>query len=72
MFGITKFTAIINPPQSAILAIGAPIERVVSPDETQTTMTVTLSCDARAIEHPEAAEFLETFATIISEPALLA
>jgi pyruvate dehydrogenase E2 component (dihydrolipoamide acetyltransferase) len=71
MFEITEFTAIINAPQSAILAVGAPIERVAADRSVATTVTVTLSIDNSAIEHDEAARWLDEFALHIEEPALL-
>jgi pyruvate/2-oxoglutarate dehydrogenase complex dihydrolipoamide acyltransferase (E2) component len=71
MFGITSFTAIINAPQSAILAVGAPIERVRADRSVGTSVTVTLSIDNSAIEHDEAARWLDEFALHLEEPALL-
>jgi pyruvate dehydrogenase E2 component (dihydrolipoamide acetyltransferase) len=71
MFEITEFTAIINAPQSAILAVGAPIERVQADRSVATTITVTLSIDNSAIEHDEAARWLDEFALHLEEPALL-
>ena len=71
MFGITEFTAIINAPQSAILAVGAPIERLRADRSLATTVTVTLSIDNSAIEHDEAARWLDEFALHLEEPALL-
>lgn len=71
MFGITEFTAIINAPQSAILAVGAPIERLRADRTVATTVTVTLSIDNSAIEHDEAARWLDEFALHLEEPALL-
>jgi pyruvate dehydrogenase complex dihydrolipoamide acetyltransferase long form len=71
MFGITEFSAVINPPQSAILAIGT--SRLILDDnnETQHVMSVTLSYDSRVIEEDTAAKFLETFKTVIEDPIAL-
>jgi pyruvate dehydrogenase E2 component (dihydrolipoamide acetyltransferase) len=72
MFGIKDFTAIINPPQSAILAVGAGEERAVVRDGKivpATIMTVTMSCDHRVIDGATGARFLQTLKIFIEEPA---
>jgi pyruvate dehydrogenase E2 component (dihydrolipoamide acetyltransferase) len=72
MFGIKDFTAVINPPQSAILAVGAGEKRaIVVGDklEIATLMTVTLSCDHRVIDGATGARFLQAFKQFIEEPA---
>ncbi len=72
MFGIKDFTAVINPPQSAILAVGAGEKRpVVVGDkiEIHQVMTVTLSCDHRVIDGATGARFLQVFKQFIEEPA---
>jgi pyruvate dehydrogenase E2 component (dihydrolipoamide acetyltransferase) len=72
MFGIRDFTAVINPPQAAILAVGAGEKRaVVTGDsiEIATVMTVTLSCDHRVIDGATGARFLAAFKQFIEEPA---
>jgi pyruvate dehydrogenase E2 component (dihydrolipoamide acetyltransferase) len=72
MFGMRNFTAVINPPQSAILAIGAGQERAVARDGkivAATIMTVTMSCDHRVIDGAAGARFLQTFKTFVEEPA---
>ena len=72
MFGIKSFTAVINPPQAAILAVGAGEERAVVVDgkvEAATMMTVTMSCDHRVIDGATGAKFLQTFKGFIEEPA---
>lgn len=61
MFGISHFTAIINPPQSAILAVGS-----VQPENNQ--MSVTLSCDHRVIDGAKGAEWLQTFKGYCEDP----
>ena len=71
MFGIRQFSAIINPPQSAILAIGAGEERVVVQDgqmKVANVMTVTASFDHRAIDGAVGAEYLGAFKSLIENP----
>ena len=61
MFGVDAFTAIIVPPQAAILAVGAIVDRVVAIDgqpAVRPMMTLTLSCDHRVVDGARAAEFL--------------
>jgi pyruvate dehydrogenase E2 component (dihydrolipoamide acetyltransferase) len=72
MFGIKNFTAVINPPQAAILAVGAGEQRPVAVNgklEVATVMTVTMSCDHRVIDGATGAQFLQTFKRFIEEPA---
>ena len=72
MFGIREFTAVINPPHAAILAVGAGEKRAVVGDgkvETATLMTVTMSCDHRVIDGATGARFLQAFKGFIEEPA---
>ena len=72
MFGIKDFTAVINPPQAAIMAVGAGEKRaIVSGDKIEivTMMTVTLSCDHRVIDGATGARFLQAFRQFIEEPA---
>jgi pyruvate dehydrogenase E2 component (dihydrolipoamide acetyltransferase) len=72
MFGIKEFTALINPPQSAILAVGAGEERAVvrdGPIVAATMMTVTMSCDHRVIDGATGARFLQTLKSFIEEPS---
>lgn len=74
MFGITEFTAIINPPEAAILAVGASIPTPVIKDGAVTTkniMNVTLSCDHRVIDGATGAKFLQTFKSMMEQPALM-
>jgi len=74
MFGIPEFSAIINPPQSAILAVGAGEQRAVvkaGAIAIATIMTVTLSCDHRVVDGALGAEFLATLKTIIESPLSL-
>ncbi len=74
MFGVEHFTAIINPPNSAILAVGAAVERpVVRNGELAVghEMQATLSCDHRIIDGAMAAEYLQTLRQLIENPATL-
>jgi len=74
MYGIEQFTAIINPPQATILAVGAGIERFVPVNGLpvlRTQMTCTLSCDHRAVDGSLGAQLLAAFRTFIEEPALM-
>jgi pyruvate dehydrogenase E2 component (dihydrolipoamide acetyltransferase) len=74
MFGIREFTAVINPPHAAILAVGAGEERAVVRGgriETATIMTVTLSCDHRVIDGATGARFLEALKTFVEDPAAM-
>ena len=73
MFGITSFSAVINPPQGAILAVGAGEERAVVRDgqlSVATMMTATLSCDHRVVDGAVGAEWLKTFKEIVENPVL--
>jgi pyruvate dehydrogenase E2 component (dihydrolipoamide acetyltransferase) len=74
MFGITSFSAVINPPQAAILAVGAGVPRVKPPlagsDEPRvaTVLNVQLSSDRRVVDEALASQFLKIFASYISNP----
>lgn len=74
MYGIEQFTAIINPPQATILAVGSSVERFV-PVKGQpvlaSQMSCTLSCDHRAVDGAVGAELLSTFRSLIEEPLLM-
>jgi pyruvate dehydrogenase E2 component (dihydrolipoamide acetyltransferase) len=73
MFGVEQFIAVLNPPQVAILAVGATEERVVvSGDDFAAvpTMTMTLTCDHRAIDGSVGADFLRTLKQLVESPAL--
>jgi pyruvate dehydrogenase E2 component (dihydrolipoamide acetyltransferase) len=75
MYGIRNFGAVINPPQAAILAVGAIEERPVVRDGEITTaqlMDVTLACDHRILYGAEAAEFLARVRALLEEPLALA
>ncbi len=74
MFGIEEFTAIINPPDSCILAVGGIIEKAVVRDGEiviANMMKVTLSCDHRVVDGATGAQFLQTFKTILEDPIRL-
>lgn len=74
MYGINNFGAIVNPPQSCILAVGAGQERVVRRDGefvVVNVMTVTLSVDHRAVDGALGAEFLQAFKRYIESPVLM-
>ncbi|MCH8823178.1 MAG: 2-oxo acid dehydrogenase subunit E2 [Planctomycetes bacterium] len=74
MFGVEHFTAIINPPNSAILAIGAALQKPVVRDSVLTVgyeMSATLSLDHRVIDGASAAKFLQTLKKVIENPATL-
>jgi pyruvate dehydrogenase E2 component (dihydrolipoamide acetyltransferase) len=74
MFGIKQFDAVINPPQGAILAVGAGEQRpVVKNGELAiaTVMTCTLSCDHRVIDGALGAELLQAFKSLIEFPAAM-
>jgi len=75
MFGIDQFTAIINPPEVAILAIGS-AQDVAVPDgkggyETRKRVRVTMSCDHRAVDGAVGAAFLQTLRRLIENPLML-
>ena len=74
MFGISHFTAVINPPQSTILAVGASEERAVVRNgkiEAAHIMSVTLSCDHRAIDGALGAELIGAFRRLIENPVMM-
>ncbi len=80
MFGVKRFSAVINPPQSTILAVGAGEPRVVarggapalgSSQRIATIMSVTLACDHRAIDGALGATLLAEFKRIIEHPAAM-
>jgi pyruvate dehydrogenase E2 component (dihydrolipoamide acetyltransferase) len=73
MFGIEQFVAVLNPPQAAILAVGATEDRpVVAAGEVvvRPMMTMTLTVDHRAVDGAEGADFLRTVKQFLEEPAL--
>jgi pyruvate dehydrogenase E2 component (dihydrolipoamide acetyltransferase) len=75
MHGIKDFTAVINPPQATILAVGAGEERPVVRSgkiEIATIMTVTLSCDHRVVDGALGAKLLAAFKALIEHPVMMA
>ena len=75
MMGIEEFTAIINPPQSAILAVGATIKtpwvNELGEIEVQPRMKITLSCDHRVIDGAVGAEFMQTLVAYLEDPMMM-
>ncbi len=74
MLGIDEFTAIINPPEAAILAVGAVEDKAVVIDgsiEIRKRMRVTMSCDHRVIDGALGAQFLQTLRRLIENPLML-
>ena len=74
MFGIDEFTAIINPPDACILAVGAIKQKPVVKNNEITignTMKVTLSSDHRLVDGAEGAKFLKTLKTVLESPFLM-
>jgi pyruvate dehydrogenase E2 component (dihydrolipoamide acetyltransferase) len=73
MYGVERFTAVLNPPQAAILAVGAVEERAAVVDGAvvvQPRLDLVLTCDHRSLTGATAAEFLATLKTLLEEPAL--
>ena len=71
MYGVKQFSAIINPPQSCILAVGAAEERPTVLDgilSVSTMMSCTLSVDHRSVDGALGAEFLECFKSLVEDP----
>ena len=74
MFGITNFTSIINQPNSAILSVGAIIEKPVVKDGKIVvghTMVLSMACDHRTVDGATGAQFLQTLKTYIENPVLI-
>ncbi|HXG83717.1 MAG TPA: pyruvate dehydrogenase complex dihydrolipoamide acetyltransferase [Pyrinomonadaceae bacterium] len=74
MFGIEQFTAIINPPEAAILAVGGANPKAVVCDGEiviRNIMNVTMSCDHRVIDGATGAKFLQTFKQMMENPVLM-
>jgi pyruvate dehydrogenase E2 component (dihydrolipoamide acetyltransferase) len=77
MFGIDHFTAIINPPEAGILAIGGIEQRPVVADGAgdvvvRRRLRVTMSCDHRVIDGATGAKFLQTLRRLLELPLMLA
>ncbi|MDB5567740.1 MAG: pdhC, partial [Tardiphaga sp.] len=74
MFGMKQFTAVINPPQTSILAVGVSEERAVVRNgklDIATIMTVTLTCDHRAMDGALGAQLLGAFKLLIENPVMM-
>jgi pyruvate dehydrogenase E2 component (dihydrolipoamide acetyltransferase) len=74
MFGIDEFTAIINPPEAGILAVGQVAEKVVVESGEMVVrprMRITMSCDHRVVDGATGARFLQTLRSFIEEPGMM-
>jgi pyruvate dehydrogenase E2 component (dihydrolipoamide acetyltransferase) len=74
MYGIKQFTAVINPPHATILAVGAGEARALVQNgavSVATQMTVTLSCDHRAVDGALGAELISAFKSLIEHPVMM-
>lgn len=74
MFGISEFTSIINQPNSAILSVGAIIEKPVVKNGqivVGNTMTITLACDHRTVDGATGAQFLQTLRSYLEHPVTM-
>lgn len=74
MYGVDRFSAIVNPPQAAILAVGKIREQFVPESGLgviRPILTLTLSCDHRVVDGARGAQFLETLVQFIQEPLTL-
>jgi pyruvate dehydrogenase E2 component (dihydrolipoamide acetyltransferase) len=73
MFGVEEFIAVLNPPQASILAVGATVDTVVPRDDELAVvplMSVTLTCDHRAVDGATGARFLQTVKAFVEDPGL--
>jgi len=73
MFGVERFTAVLNPPQAAIVAVGATEERPIALDGqvvVRPLVTLTATFDHRAVDGAPAARFLGTIKALLEEPGL--
>ena len=72
MFGVEEFTAIINPPQAAILAVGAAVPTpwvdAAGQVVVQPRMKMTMSCDHRVVDGATGAQFLKTLVSYLEDP----
>ncbi len=74
MFGVKEFSAVINPPQGCILAVGTGEQRPVVIDgqlSVATVMSCTISCDHRVVDGAVGARFMQAFKRLIEQPALM-
>ena len=73
MFGVEQFVAVLNPPQVAILAVGAVKELrswSTAASTSRRSVQLVLTCDHRAIDGADGAEFLQTLVALIEQPGL--
>jgi pyruvate dehydrogenase E2 component (dihydrolipoamide acetyltransferase) len=73
MYDVDQFIAVLNPPQASILAVGQTRDLVVPRDgdlEIVPTMTMTITCDHRAVDGATGAEFLKTIKAFLQDPGL--
>jgi pyruvate dehydrogenase E2 component (dihydrolipoamide acetyltransferase) len=76
MFGVDRFTAIVNPPQVGIIAVGRTEERFI-PDENRNPvlvphMNITVSADHRVVDGAQVAQFIGDLRKVLEDPMLLA
>jgi pyruvate dehydrogenase E2 component (dihydrolipoamide acetyltransferase) len=74
MFGVDEFSAIINPPEAAILAVSAAVEEVIVSGGAMRpgkTMTLTLSCDHRVVDGLAAAKFAARLKEVLAWPGVM-
>ena len=77
MFGVRNFTAIINPPQAYILAVGGTEKRLVVDESAEqgyssaNVMTVTLSCDHRVVDGAVGAQWIAAFKKYLEKPTTM-
>jgi pyruvate dehydrogenase E2 component (dihydrolipoamide acetyltransferase) len=74
MFDIDQFTAVINPPEAGIIAVGSIVEKPVVRDgelEIRQRMRLTMSCDHRVIDGAMGARLLQTFTRMLEQPLAL-
>jgi pyruvate dehydrogenase E2 component (dihydrolipoamide acetyltransferase) len=74
MFRVERFTAVLNPPQAAIVAVGATEEKPVAVDGevvVRPMLTLTATFDHRAVDGAPAANFLQTAKELLEEPGLM-
>jgi len=72
MYGVDSFDAIVNAPQAAILAVGRIVDRIVPVDgqpAARPVLNLSVSFDHRVVDGARGAEFLETLASLVEEPA---